>query len=260
MRPSDADNVSESLGVQPVFVGASDVGPVARLPHGPGHRTRATVAMPHHDRINRLVDYPPGDVLAAVSFPILHVDEHGDVKLRRGTGAAPRTTPRCGRQTSPRTTLWATSWTSPVAWPRTRRSSGSTATIYAYRQWPVRHPSHCATFLPSASRITLCFHLAMCFGAAASVWNFNRAADALQLLLRALLLVVGGHYVDDFNAVDYTPRAPTPRSRPSRSSLNCLDSEPRRPRHSRPSPATFCRACCFSCGPKASQWRLQLVE
>ena len=34
--------------------------------------------------------------------------------------------------------------------------------LKAYRQWPVR-----ATFLPSASGVTLWFHLAMCFGAAA---------------------------------------------------------------------------------------------
>ena len=37
----------------------------------------------------------------------------------------------------------------------------------------------------------------MCFGAAASVWNFNRAADAVQMLLRSLLLVLLGHFVDD---------------------------------------------------------------
>ena len=42
----------------------------------------------------------------------------------------------------------------------------------------------------------------MCFGAAASVWNFNRAADAVQMLLRSLLLVLLGHFVDDFNGVD----------------------------------------------------------
>ena len=47
--------------------------------------------------------------------------------------------------------------------------------------------------------MTLWFHFAMCFGAAASVWNFNRAADAVQMLL---LLVLLGHFVDDFNGVD----------------------------------------------------------
>ena len=50
--------------------------------------------------------------------------------------------------------------------------------------------------------MTLWFHFAMCFGAAASVWNFNRAADAVQMLLRSLLLVLLGHFVDDFNGVD----------------------------------------------------------
>ena len=46
----------------------------------------------------------------------------------------------------------------------------------------------------------------MCFGAA-SVWNFNGAGDALQFLTRALLFLVGGHYVDDFNGVDATDLA-----------------------------------------------------
>ena len=32
------------------------------------------------------------------------------------------------------------------------------------------------------------------------MWNFNRTADPLQLLTRVLLLLMGGHYVDDFNA------------------------------------------------------------
>eukprot|EP00439_Symbiodinium_sp_Y106_P064261 s2243_g10.t1 len=41
----------------------------------------------------------------------------------------------------------------------------------------------------------------MNFGATASVWNFNSGADALQQLLRGLLLATG-HYVDDFNGLD----------------------------------------------------------
>ena len=77
----------------------------------------------------------------------------------------------------------------------------------AYRQWAVRHPGHCGTFLPTSSGVTLWFHFAMCFGAAASVWNFNRAADAVQMLLRALLLVLLGHFVDDFNGVDSSDTA-----------------------------------------------------
>ena len=70
--------------------------------------------------------------------------------------------------------------------------------LNAYRQWPVRRPEHCATFLPTAAGVTLWMHMAMCFGAAASVWNFNRAGDAAQLVF-----LLGGHYVDDFNAGDF---------------------------------------------------------
>ena len=79
--------------------------------------------------------------------------------------------------------------------------------LNAYRQWPVRQPSHNATFLHTRHGLTLWFHMAMCFGAAASVWNFNRVADALQLIARMLLLVVGGHYVDDFNGFEYAEHA-----------------------------------------------------
>ena len=74
--------------------------------------------------------------------------------------------------------------------------------LNAYRQWAVRNPAHSGTFLATPAGLTLWFHLAMCFGAAASVWNFNRAADALQALTRVLLWLVGGHFVDDFTGVD----------------------------------------------------------
>ena len=74
--------------------------------------------------------------------------------------------------------------------------------LNAYRQWPVKHPAHSGTFLPAPEGITMWFHMAMCFGAAASVWNFNRTADALQALKRVLLWVLSGHFVDDFNRVD----------------------------------------------------------
>ena len=83
----------------------------------------------------------------------------------------------------------------------------------------------------------------MCFGAAASVWNFNRAADALQLLLRGLLLVVGRHYVDDFNAIDYRS-SPRPPSRPSPSSCTSWVYEPRSPRRRRP-PLRTCYGVSF---------------
>ena len=39
------------------------------------------------------------------------------------------------------------------------------------------------------------------------MWNFNRVADALQILTRMLLLMVGGHYVDDFNGLEFAEHA-----------------------------------------------------
>ena len=98
--------------------------------------------------------------------------------------------------------------------------------LNAYRQWPVRDPGHCGTCLPTEGGHTLWFHNAMCFGAAASVWHFNRAADAIQMLLHAMLLVVGGHYVDNFSAVELTP--PSRRSRTSSPSWDCRSRSPRR--------------------------------
>ena len=85
------------------------------------------------------------------------------------------------RPTSPPTTSWGISLTSSFA-PGLR---GGTRWFSAMTS--------------SAAGVTLWFHFAMCFGAAASVWNFNRAADAVQMLL---LLVLLGHFVDDFNGVD----------------------------------------------------------
>ena len=43
----------------------------------------------------------------------------------------------------------------------------------------------------------------MCFGAAVLVWNFNCAGIAIQHLVRALLLLPAGHFVDDTAAVVY---------------------------------------------------------
>ena len=74
--------------------------------------------------------------------------------------------------------------------------------LNAYRQWPVRVPAQCGTFLGTRHGVSFWYHLAMNFGATASVWNFNRGADALQQLLRGLLLLATGHYVDDFNGLD----------------------------------------------------------
>ena len=153
-----------------------------------------------------LVEHLAGDVFAATSFAILQEDENGKVKIRRGED---------WRRSSHNATIRA--WDMPThhmvgdfaAMARRMTDAGDDLHVFghdllnAYRQWPVRHPSHNATFLRTKHGLTLWFHLAMCFGATASVWNFNCVADALQLLTRMLLLLVGGHYVDDSNGVEY---------------------------------------------------------
>ena len=72
----------------------------------------------------------------------------------------------------------------------------------AYRQIPVRDVDKAYMILQTPSGPSLWRHNALCFGAAASVWNFNRFADLLQWLARRLLWIPAHHYVDDFAAVE----------------------------------------------------------
>ena len=51
----------------------------------------------------------------------------------------------------------------------------------------------------------LWFHNAACFGAVASVWNFNEAGDALQHLTRALLWLLGRHSPRGKDGVTLSP-------------------------------------------------------
>ncbi len=72
----------------------------------------------------------------------------------------------------------------------------------AYRQFPVRNPSdnYCAIITEYGPMLFK--HHALTFGAVASVWSFNRCADALTFLSRRLLATTVGHYVDDFIGVE----------------------------------------------------------
>ena len=159
---------------------------------------------------DRLVTPPPGRHFAAASFAIVQEDGEGNVKVRRGED---------WRRSGHNATILAHDvpthhFVDDVVdfIRRVVELAGSRGVpaarlfghdlLNAYRQWAVRNPAHSGTFLATPAGLTLWFHLAMCFGAAASVWNFNRAADALQALTRVLLWLVGGHFVDDFTGVD----------------------------------------------------------
>ena len=72
----------------------------------------------------------------------------------------------------------------------------------AYRQFPVNCPEDCYTVLNTPSGPLLFRHRALPFGSSASVWSFNRAADALAFLARRMLWVTTGHYVDDWAAAE----------------------------------------------------------
>lgn len=68
----------------------------------------------------------------------------------------------------------------------------------AYRQLPIKHPKFCYVVLALPDGPSLWRHNSMSFGATASVWNFNRYADAVQFLARKMLITPAFHFVDDF--------------------------------------------------------------
>ena len=74
----------------------------------------------------------------------------------------------------------------------------------AYRQFPVQDRSVAYTVLFTPAGPTLWCHGALCFGASASVWAFNRCADMIQFAARKLLLLPVHHFVDDFAAAEPT--------------------------------------------------------
>eukprot|EP00439_Symbiodinium_sp_Y106_P018097 s6942_g2.t1 len=147
------------------------VGPM-RPPDGWNIRTTALLDTP-----GRLQPPPPGQVFVAASFPVIQEDEHGKVKARAcgGVGRRPGGGEHQGVRPRHAERIPAVAGQAPVA---------------------------LETFVAGAAGVTLWFHLAMCFGAAASVWHFNRTADALQAVQRILLWIIAGHFVDDFNGVD----------------------------------------------------------
>ena len=72
----------------------------------------------------------------------------------------------------------------------------------AYRQFPLKCPSHAFTILMCPFGATLWRHHCLAFGASGSVWSFNRAADAMTFVARRLWLSPVTHYVDDFSCTE----------------------------------------------------------
>ena len=79
----------------------------------------------------------------------------------------------------------------------------------AYRQLPLRHPPHAYLLIVTNTGPQLWRHNVLLFGAAASVWSYNRFGDAMTALARALLLVPALHYVDDFGSIEPAWSAPS---------------------------------------------------
>ncbi|OLP91089.1 hypothetical protein AK812_SmicGene27264 [Symbiodinium microadriaticum] len=168
------------------------------------HSVRATAVADHQD-VDTINEPPPGDTLLAASFPVCQTDENGELKVRRAEDwrrSGHNSTVTIADVPTHRFVGSFVDLARRMAQERRRLVVFGHDLLNAYRQWPVRRPSHCGTFLATKHGVTFWFHMAMNFGATASVWNFNRAADALQQLLRGLLLTPTGHYVDDFNGVE----------------------------------------------------------
>lgn len=72
----------------------------------------------------------------------------------------------------------------------------------AYRQLPVEPGGDTYTLLFLPDGPSLWRHRAAPFGAVASVWAFCRFGDALTSLARRLLVVLTGHFVDDWTGVE----------------------------------------------------------
>ena len=72
----------------------------------------------------------------------------------------------------------------------------------AYRQFPVQVPNHAFALLLTPSGPTLWRHGVLPFGAASSVWCFNKCVDALVFLARSLMMILVIHFVDDIGCPD----------------------------------------------------------
>ena len=77
----------------------------------------------------------------------------------------------------------------------------------AYRQCPVKEPSHAFMLLQLPTGTSVWRHSVLPFWAAPSVWHFNRCTDALVWLARCLLLILALHYVDDVGGAEPEPSA-----------------------------------------------------
>ena len=77
----------------------------------------------------------------------------------------------------------------------------------AYRQLGVRDQAFAYVIINTPKGAMLFRHTALCFGSTASVWSFNRFADALVTLMHHLFLTPVLHYVDDFGGVEPTNTA-----------------------------------------------------
>ena len=210
------------------------------------HSVRATAVADHQD-VDTINEPPPGDTLLAASFPVCQTDENGELKVRRAEDwrrSGHNSTVTIADVPTHRFVGSFVDLARRMAQERRRLVVFGHDLLNAYRQWPVRRPSHCGTFLATKHGVTFWFHMAMNFGATASVWNFNRAADALQQLLRGLLLTPTGHYVDDFNGVEDEELGASAADgfQDLFATLHAWASSPRNPRRSRWPPSTSSRA------------------
>ena len=72
----------------------------------------------------------------------------------------------------------------------------------AFRFLPSRDPTKLYVVIQTEKGPVIFQHYVLNFGARASVWAYNRFADALRIVVRLRWFILTGHYVDDFNGED----------------------------------------------------------
>ena len=169
---------------------------------GPAHWPKQTVGVPSHGMSR--IQHPSGDCFVAKAFGVAQTGADGKLKIRRCEDyrrSFHNSTIQVGdRPEHDDIEVY-------ISVLRRAHARGLRPQIWcqdfsdAYRAYPVSDPCQAYLLLGTPAGPTLWRHRALPFGSTASVWHFNRIADATCWLCRCLLLIIILHYVDDLGGV-----------------------------------------------------------
>jgi hypothetical protein len=77
----------------------------------------------------------------------------------------------------------------------------------AYRQLPVKDTNNAYVLHRVGQKKYIFRHAVLLFGAVSSVWGYNRFADSIVAVARCIMLLICGHYVDDFAGIEWATSA-----------------------------------------------------